>query len=141
MSVEFKIIPSEEITCIVPLVQKLSNYKYPDELLIARFKIMATQNYECVGVFYNGNLIGCSGLWFSMRHYAGWSCEPDHVFIEEEFRGMGLGKKLFAWIYEYAKSKGCETTELNTYVQNYPSHKFYYNEGYQILGYHFLKKL
>jgi hypothetical protein len=45
------------------------------------------------------------------------------------------------WIHRYCKEKGCNSVELNTYVENHPSHKFYYNEGFQILGYHFLKKL
>ena len=45
------------------------------------------------------------------------------------------------WIENYVKGKGYEAIELNTYVQNYPSHKFYYNLGFEILGYHFLKKI
>ena len=33
------------------------------------------------------------------------------------------------------------TVELNTYVTNDRSHKFYFNQGYSILGYHFQKEL
>jgi GNAT superfamily N-acetyltransferase len=67
--------------------------------------------------------------------------EVDHVFIDDGYRNLGLGKQFFSWIYEYVKAKGYDSVELNTYVQNYPSHKFYYNEGFEILGYHFFKKL
>ena len=86
-------------------------------------------------------IVGVSGLWFCTRHYMGKSVELDHVFIKPSHRGNGLGKQFMKWIYDYAKNKGCKSVELNTYVQNYPSHKFYYNEGFEILGYHFLKKL
>jgi hypothetical protein len=86
-------------------------------------------------------LIGICGLWYMTRHYVGKSIEPDHVVIDSNYRNQGLGKKLFNWIYEYAKSKGCEASELNTYVQNRKSHKFYYNEGYEIYGFHFVKIL
>ncbi|NER12435.1 GNAT family N-acetyltransferase [Leptobacterium flavescens] len=141
MSFVFKQIPQEEIEIILPLVQKLTNYKYPDELLLGRIREMAGQNYECVGIYDGDKLIGCSGLWFMTRHYAGKSVEADHVYIEEDYRSKGLGKKFFQWIYEYAKNKGCEAVELNTYVNNHPSHKFYYNEGFAIYGYHFFKKL
>lgn len=137
----FKIIPPDEITSVIPLIQKLTGNKFPDDVLEARFSQMVKENYECVGIYAGKELIGCSGMWFCTRHYAGKSCEPDHVFIDEKYRSQGLGKKLFSWIYQYALSKGCEASELNTYVHNYPSHKFYYNEGYQILGYHFFKKL
>ena len=65
----------------------------------------------------------------------------DHVYILPENRNGGLGKKVFEWIFNYAISKGCETFELNSYVNNYPSHKFYMNLGYDIKGYHFVKHL
>lgn len=75
------------------------------------------------------------------RHYAGKSCEPDHVFIKSHFQNKGIGKKIFKFIFDYARERGCETSELNSYVHNFKSHKFYMNHRYVIKGYHFLKKL
>ncbi len=102
---------------------------------------MFEQNYECQGIFIERTLVGVFGLWFATRHYCGKTCEPDHVYIIPEYRRKGLGKDVFEWIFDYAREKGCETSELNSYVQNYPSHKFYLNEGYEIWAHHFLKKL
>ncbi|MGM5469628.1 GNAT family N-acetyltransferase [Flavobacteriaceae bacterium LMO-SS05] len=141
MSFTFKIINKSKIDTIVPLVQKLTNYKYSDEILVERFAEMVTQNYECAGVYDGDKLIGISGMWYCTRHYSGKSMEVDHVYIDDGYRGHGLGKQFFSWMYDYVKAKGYESVELNTYVQNYPSHKFYYNEGFEILGYHFFKKL
>jgi GNAT superfamily N-acetyltransferase len=137
----FKIIDKENINSVIPLVKKLNRDKLSEEVLEQRFSEMITQNYECAGVFDGDRLIGVSGLWFCTRHYAGRSVEVDHVIIEEAYRGKGLGQEFFNWIYDYALKKGCETAELNTYVGNAPSHKFYYNEDFRILGFHFLKKL
>ena len=141
MPFTFKIINPSEINSIIPLIQKLTNNANTETVLKERFAEMVTQNYECAGVFDGDTLIGISGMWFQTRHYSGKSMEVDHVYIEEDYQGKGLGKQFFKWLYEYAKSKGCNTSELNTYVQNYPSHKFYYNEGYEIYGYHFYKTL
>jgi len=141
MNIEFKIIPKNDYSAVIPLVEKLNEYKTSKEVLEERFEEMKTQNYECAGIYDDGTLIGVSGIWFCTRHYVGKSSEVDHVYISPEYRGHGLGKKFFAWIYAYCKEKGCTTIELNTYVTNHPSHKFYYNEGFDILGYHFLKKL
>ena len=141
MNIHFKIIDKSQIHIVVPLVQKLNNYKDTDAILLERFDAMVNENYECAGIYIDEVLVGISGMWFQTRHYVGKSVEFDHVFIEKPYRGKGLGKQFFEWLHNYAKSKGCNTSELNTYVQNYPSHKFYYNEGYEILGYHFLKKL
>ncbi len=86
-------------------------------------------------------VFGVTGLWFCTRHYSGKSVELDHVIIDENYRNKGLGKEFMIWIENYVKDKGYEAIELNTYVQNHPSHKFYYNLGFDILGYHFLKNI
>mgnify|MGYP000091340972 CR=1 FL=1 len=141
MTYEFKIIPNSNLDQIIPLVYELNEEKVDKELLKSRFDDMKQQNYKCAGVFKANKLVGISGLWFSTRHYIGKSIELDHVYLLPEHRGNGLGKQFMVWIYNYAKEHGCSSVELNTYVQNHPSHKFYFNEGFKILGYHFLKKL
>lgn len=142
MSYQFKIIQNEDFDKIIPLVYELNEGKVSLDELVLRFNEMKQQNYECAGIFDDTNaLIGISGLWFCTRHYIGKSVELDHVYIRPEYRNNGLGQQFMCWIEHYIKRKGCQSMELNTYVQNYPSHKFYYNEGYEILGYHFLKKL
>ena len=141
MSIHFKILESFKINDIIPLVQQLTSHKFPNDILKERFADMVTENYECAVIYDNDKLIGVSGLWYCTRHYAGKSVELDHVFIDEDYRSKGIGKQFLDWIYNYVKAKGVTTAELNTYVQNYPSHKFYYNEGFEILGYHFLKTL
>lgn len=141
MAFVFKIIEKEDINLVVPLVQKLNGNLDSDAILEQRFSEMITQNYECAVIYKDDKIIGVCGLWFCTRHYSGKSVEPDHVFIDDNYRSKGLGMQFFKWIYDYARSKGCEAVELNTYVSNAPSHKFYFNEGFKILGYHFLKKL
>ena len=141
MPLAFNKILKQEIPLILPLVQQLMGHQFSDEILQGRFEEMFSQNYECHGIFYEEKLIGVFGLWFMTRHYAGKSCEPDHIYISEEYQGKGFGKQLFRYIYSIAAEKGCETSELNSYVSNYRSHNFYHNEGYDIKCYPFLKKL
>mgnify|MGYP000070723521 CR=1 FL=1 len=139
MDIHIQPIPTKNILQIIPLLQKL-NDKTPKALLENRVKEMSLlPNYECIGLFSGENLIGICGLWYTIRHYIGNSVEPDHVIIDEKYRGQKLGNQFFSWIYEYTKSKGCEAVELNTYTGNTKSHKFYYNEGFNIYGFHFLK--
>ena len=141
MSYSFKILEKNEIEKIVPLVEKLNNYTVSNAILKQRFFEMAEQNYECAAIIANAEIIGVCGLWYCTRHYSGKSVEVDHVYIEEAYRGEGLGKQFFKWIYDYVTSKNYEAMELNTYVGNHLSHKFYFNEDFKILGFHFLKKL
>lgn len=141
MAITFKVLNKADINLIVPLVEALNDYKISAEILKQRFSEIVLQNYECVVAYDGETLIGVCGLWFCTRHYSGKSVEPDHFFINPEYRGQGLGKQFLEWINKYVSAKGFEVMELNTYVSNYQSHKFYFNEGFKILGYHFIKKL
>lgn len=138
---EFKIIPSDQIDLIMPLVKKMAKDFVADAVLLQRLEEMSTQNYECVGVYDHEQLIGVAGMWFCTRHYSGRSVEVDHVCIEDAYRNQGLGSQLMIWIENYVSKKGYETIELNTYVENILSHKFYQKQGYKKLGFHFLKSL
>ena len=141
MDIHFKPIEKENLLQIISLLQQL-NTETPKNLLEQRILEMGNyQNYECVGAFDGEELIGICGLWYSVRHYIGKSVEPDHVIINHLYRNKNIGTQFFSWIYEYTKSKGCEAIELNTYSGNRKSHKFYYNEGFEIYGFHFLKVL
>ena len=130
----------EDLDLMLPLIQELMGHKLEDDLLRHRFSEMFQQNYESFGIYDGDELIGIFGLWFRTRHYAGKSCEQDHVYILPEKRSKGLGREIFQWIFNYCQDRDIETYELNAYVTNYPSHKFYMNLGYEILGYHFVKR-
>lgn len=137
-NIEIKLISTKDILTIIPLLKQI-NSTTSEEILKKRVLEMSEQHYKCVGMYLNEVLIGISGLWFLTRHYSGKTIEPDHVVIKKEYRNKGLGKKLFKWIHNYAQSIGYEASELNTYIDNIPSHRFYENEGYNKLGFHFLK--
>lgn len=141
MTFTFRIIDASEINTIIPLVQKLNNHSVSEAVLKERFAEMVTQNYECAAIYDDTKLIGISGLWYCTRHYSGRSVELDHVYIDDAYRNNGLGNTFMEWISAYVRGKNYETIELNTYVSNHLSHKFYYNQGFKILGYHFLKKI
>ncbi|SDE87775.1 GNAT family N-acetyltransferase [Ulvibacter litoralis] len=140
-TITFRIIPPEAILCIVPFLQKLGAYSVSEELLNERVLEMAQQNHECIGIYEGNTHIGICGMWFQTRHYAGKSMEVDHVFIEDTYRNKGIGNLLMEHVYTYARSKDCKWVELNAYVYNFPSHKFYYNQGFVAKGYHFVKTL
>jgi len=137
---KIQFIEPHNIQVILPLLMQV-NKKTSEDLLLKRINEMVKENYKCLGVYDNDKLIGICGLWFLTRHYCGRTIEPDHVMIEPSYQSKGIGKFLFDWIFNYAKENGYEATELNTYVNNPKSHKFYYNLGFDIKGFHFVKIL
>ena len=141
MNIDFQKIPSKDILIILPLLRKLGSENVGDVLLRERLLEMVDQHYECIGLYEENKLIGICGMWFQTRHYAGKSMELDHVIIDDTHRSKGVGGLLMEFVYAYAKEKSCKWIELNTYVHNFPSHKFYYNQGFVAKGYHFVKEL
>ena len=135
-----QLIPQDEIEIITPLLMS-RNFNIDPELLKYRLKEMATQNYKCVGVWIDDQLIGCSGLWIKTNYYIGKHLEPDNVIILEAYRNQGIGKKLVKWILDFAKAEGCVASELNCYLDNPNGHRFWETQGYEKVAYHFQRKL
>ena len=135
-----KLIKSEKIKSIIPLLKKL-NPNIDNNVLEARLDDMLNNNYECVGVYDKEKLVGISGLWILTKYYVGKHIELDNVFILPEYQRKGIGKLLVNWIFDYGKSKGCIASELNCYVNNTKGHEFWNAMGYEKKAYHFARKL
>ncbi len=141
MQVQFRFLDKEEMPNMFPLLRKVNDYT-ETEILKDRILSMANhQDYRCIGIFMEDKMVGICGLWHLTRHYSGKSLEPDHIYVETELQGKGIGKQLFQFLDNYAVENGYECLELNTYTGNTKSHKLYYNLGFKILGFHFVKNL
>lgn len=134
--IEIRLIRNEDIYSIIPLLQLL-NATIPTPTLHERLTEMLTQGYQCAGLYHQGKLAGICGLWIMTKYYIGKHIEPDNVVLLPEYRGMGLGKQLMAWVYHYGQTQGCVASELNCYLPNARGHAFWENEGYTKTAYHY----
>ncbi len=139
-SIIVRLIPTDQLPAILPLV-KMLNPDINEAVLARRLEQMPGQGYQCAGAYLEEQLVGICGLWIATRFYCGKYLEPDNVVIHPDFRSLGVGQTLMAWVYDYARAQNCEVVELNSYVGSPRAHKFYFGEGFQILGFHFQKKL
>lgn len=140
MDYQFQLIPTENIHSILPLLQQL-NEQLETAIILERLDEMVLRGYECLGVYDNEKLIGICGIWILTKIYVGRHVEPDNVTIHPDYRNKGIGEKMMEWVDKYAKSKGCIASELNAYVRNNNGHRFWMNQGYKILGFHFQKTI
>lgn len=138
--ITLKLLEKDNFDLILPLVSDL-NPGLSEDLLKERLQEMSSQNYQCLIATEGDTVVGVCGFWITTRFYCGKQVEVDNVVVSESMRSKGLGKQMMQWIYDYGRSIGCKTCELNTYVTNSPSHKFYYNEGFAILGFHMQKEI
>jgi GNAT superfamily N-acetyltransferase len=136
-----RLIDKSYVAQAVPILAQL-NKTVPHELIASRFEAMfGYDQYICFGLFDDDQFVGLCGAWTTTRVYCGKQLELDNLVIDQNVRSKGYGKFLFDHIDKWCIERGYETIELNTYVQNAPSHKFYFNLNYKILGFHFQKIL
>lgn len=136
----FKLVDSTDIFSIIPLLQLL-NPAREEVLLKDRLTEMVERGYECLGVYDESRLVGICGLWILMKYYVGRHIEVDNVIIHPDYQGQGIGERMMAWMFDYGRSKGCIASELNCYTSNNGGNKFWHNQGYRILGFHYQKHL
>lgn len=56
----------------------------------------------------------------------------DDICVDEVARGKHVGKSLYEYVYDYARSIGCHNITLNVWDGNDPALSFYRNMGMQV---------
>ena len=56
----------------------------------------------------------------------------DDICVDEAARGRHVGKSLYEYVHDYAKSIGCNNITLNVWEGNEPALLFYRNMGMQV---------
>ena len=134
-----KEIKPENMDSIIPLVAQL-NSEVPIKTLKQRLKLMLEKDFHCLGVYKKDTLIGVAGYWIGFRFWCGKYIDIDNFIVDKNHRNKGIGKLLMKKLAQIAKDENCEISVLDTYTQNHKSHKFYHQENFQIVGFHFYKK-
>ncbi|MGB0999412.1 MAG: GNAT family N-acetyltransferase [Flavobacteriales bacterium] len=127
----------DDILEITPFLNHTTSQDQQKEYLESMFKM---SDYHCFGVFFDDELIGVSSVWITLRLYSGKQAEIDNFIIHPEHQGRSFGKQFLDFLEDWAKKEHCESLELNTYSQNRRSHTFYHRQGYEIFGFHFIKR-
>ena len=81
------------------------------------------------------------GLWRVFETtYCGRRLEIEDLVSSEAHRSRGYGAALLRWFDARAVALGCPTTTLHSAVHRDRAHRFYFREGFHIMGFHFSRK-
>ena len=108
----------------VPLVRAMQAEGYRLAFAEAQGRVVAVAGYR---IFTN--------LWHGRHLYV------DDLVTASEARSRGHGEALLAWLQAQAQSEGCRFIDLDSGTQRARAHKFYFTQGYGILGFHFGREL
>lgn len=65
----------------------------------------------------------------------------DDLVTDEAQRSKGYGEALLAWLREHAQAHNCDLLHLDSGVQRFAAHRFYFTQRMWISAYHFSLKL
>ena len=138
-----------EIRALKTKQEMLTNYElllevYPNlqmEEYDRELDDMIPHNYGQVAVFIDNECVGLTGFWIGTKLWCGKYLELDNVVISSKNRSKGIGKFLFDFMEEKAKEEGCIMLALDSYTSNFKAHKFFYNQGFNPRGFHFINIL
>lgn len=125
-----------QIEVIRHLYPKFTLEKYESYL-----KEMIPHNYKQVAVFEANICVGISGFWSGVKLWSGKYVEIDNFIVHPEHRSKGIGKMMTDYINDKATKAGRTMIVLDAFTGNFTAHRFYYNQGYNPRGFHFIKML
>lgn len=106
----------------------------PKDYMIAFKKIKSDDNQELIVVENeNSEIIGTMQLTFIqyLTYRGGIRAQIEAVRIRKDQRGIGLGKKMFAWAINRAKEKKAHVLQLTTDKMRPKAIKFYEDLGFK----------
>jgi GNAT superfamily N-acetyltransferase len=142
IDIQFKLIdPLKHKEKVLSLIKQLNPEMELNTIEKRLTNMTKVPNYRCFALFDNNNLIGISSGWTTERIYCGKQLELDNVIIDSKIQSQGFGKHFINSIKHWSITNGYSSIGLNTYVENAKSHKFYFNQGFKVLGFHFEYRL
>lgn len=126
----------EQIEMIRHLYPNISQEKYKSYL-----ETMVPHNYTQVAVYDDKECVGLTGLWYGTKLWSGKYMEIDNFIVHPNHRSKGIGKMLTDYVNQKATELDCTMIVLDAFTGNFTAHRFYYNQGYNPRGFHFIKIL
>ncbi|WP_420645331.1 GNAT family N-acetyltransferase [Candidatus Leptofilum sp.] len=131
---------SEIAQCYSVMVQLLPDLKQSD--FVIRVRRLSKTGYTLAYLEDYGLVCAVAG--FRIVEMLS-SFEPylviDEIVADESKQRQGYGNFLFDWLIQHAKKHHCKQIHLDSSVRFVNAHRFYFQRGMHIQGYHFILPL
>jgi len=103
-----------------------------DKYLTAFEHIINDKNQELTMVELNGEKVGTFQLTFIqyLTHQGGLRAQVEAVRTNSKYRGQGIGTKVFKYIIDRARNRGCNMVQLTSGKQRQDAIRFYETVGF-----------
>lgn len=130
----------EDLQHCFPVIAELRNHLSIEQFLNL-VEGMFDEGYQLAYLSDNGEIVCCAGFRITDNLFLGKNLYIDDIVTAEKDRSKGHGKTMLNWLVDLAKEKGCTSIHLDSGVHRASAHKFYLNQDFKIVCYHFLREL
>jgi GNAT superfamily N-acetyltransferase len=131
----------EEILSTFPTMRQLRPHLEPENYLGVIKRLQAESNYTLVYLSVDKIIKAVMGFRASEALVCGPYLYVDDLVTDETARSKGYGKLLLDWAADHARQLGCLELHLDSGVQRHDAHRFYLRERFDIVFYHFRKRI
>jgi len=132
---------ADEIRRCYPVMRELRTRIANEEEFVTRVLRQQKQGYLLAFVESDGEICAVAGYRFLESLFSGKNLYVDDLVTRESDRSRGFGGQLLDWLIEQAREHGCENLELDSGVQRFDAHRFYFSKRMSISSYHFRIKI
>jgi len=132
---------TEEIRRCFPVMRELRTHISDQEKFVERVMRQQKQGYQLAFLEADGEIRAVAGYRFLESLFSGKNLYVDDLVTRDADRSLGYGGQLLDWLADQARVNNCETLELDSGVQRFDAHRFYFSKRMSISSYHFRTKL
>jgi GNAT superfamily N-acetyltransferase len=107
------------------------------KMFVQRVLRQQGQGYLLAFVEAEGKIRAVAGYRYLESLFSGKFIYIDDLVTLPRDRSHGFGGQLLDWLMEQARAHGCEQLELDSGVQRFEAHRFYFLKRMTIASYHF----
>jgi GNAT superfamily N-acetyltransferase len=99
------------------------------------------EGFQLAFVEDGGAVHAVAGYRYYEKLFSGKNLYVDDLVTAASQRSRGYGRALLGWLAAEAKRRGCDQLELDSGVQRFEAHRFYFRERMHVSAYHFVRSL
>lgn len=105
---------------------------------VAQVRRMQADGYRLAFLEADGAVRAVAGYRTYEKLFSGKNLYVDDLVTDTTQRSRGHGASLLRWLADEARRLGCVQLELDSGVQRFEAHRFYFRERMHISSYHFV---
>jgi GNAT superfamily N-acetyltransferase len=132
----------EEVRACYPVMHQLRTHLSPERYEELVTRMQKNEGYQLAYITEQGRVAAVAGFrYLEMLYTDGKIMYVDDLVTDPNQRSSGHGRTMLRWLQEEAKRNGCLELHLDSGVQRFDAHRFYFRERMHVSSYHFRLKL